>query len=57
MGLVAPRHVGSSQTRDQTMSPALTIGFASAEPPGKSPHCFLLSFLYTPTEPLRILSL
>ena len=27
MGLVAPRHVGSSQLRDGTVSPALAGGF------------------------------
>ena len=41
MGLVAPRHVGSSRTRgDLPMSPALAGGFLTTEPPGK-PHCMI----------------
>ena len=41
MGLVAPRHVGSSQIRDQTHSPALAGRFFTAEPPGEPllVHC------------------
>ena len=35
MGLVAPRHVGLSQLRDGTVSPALAGGFSTTEPPGK----------------------
>ena len=52
MGLVAPWHVGSSQTRDWTMSPALVGGFFTTEPlslisdsdvspPGVSIQCVL----------------
>ena len=46
MGLVAPWHVESSQTRDR-MSLALAGGFLSAVPPGKSGivPLFPLSFL------------
>ena len=33
---VAPQHVDSSWTWDQTVSPALTGGFLSTEPPEKS---------------------
>ena len=36
MGLVAPQHVGSSWTRDWTLSPTLAGGFFTTEPPGKS---------------------
>ena len=32
-GLVAPWHVGSSQTRDHTLSPALAGGFFTTQPP------------------------
>ena len=35
-GLVAPQHVGSSWTRDRTMSRTLAGGFFTTEPPGKS---------------------
>ena len=35
MGLAASWHVESSQTSDQTPSPALTGGFFTTEPPGK----------------------
>ena len=35
-GSVAPRHVESSWTRDQPMSPALADGFLIIGPPGKS---------------------
>ena len=34
-GSVALRHVGSSQTRDQTHAPVLAGGFLTTEPPGK----------------------
>ena len=34
-GLVARRHVGSSQIRDPTVSPALVGGFLTTEPLGK----------------------
>ena len=34
MGLVAPRHVGSSQTRDGTHVPCTGSRFLSTEPPG-----------------------
>ena len=34
-GLVAPRHVGSSQTRARTRSPALAGRFSTTAPPGK----------------------
>ena len=36
MSLVAPRHVGSSQTRDLLMFPALAGGFLTTGPPRKS---------------------
>ena len=36
MGLVVPRHVGSSRTRARTVSPALAGGFLTTAPPGKS---------------------
>ena len=39
-GLVAPQHVGSSQTRLKAV-PALTGGFLSTVPLGKSCHNFL----------------
>ena len=35
-GLVAPRHVGSSHTRVEPVSPALAGGFLTTAPPGKS---------------------
>ena len=38
MGLVAQRHVESSRTRDQTVSPALAGGFLTTRPPGKSSY-------------------
>ena len=41
MGLVAQRHVESSRTRDQTVSPALAGGFLTGGPPGKSPFSLL----------------
>ena len=40
--LAALRHVGSSRTRDRTMSPALAGGFFSTEPPGKPKFDFFL---------------
>ena len=39
-GLVAPRHVGSSQI--EPMSPALAGGFFATEPPGKPPTWILI---------------
>ena len=39
MGLAALWHVGSSWTRDCTVSPALAGRFFTTEPPGKTPHC------------------
>ena len=36
MALVALQHMGSSQTRDQTMSPALAGGFFITEPPANT---------------------
>ena len=42
MGLVAPGHVESSQTRDQTVSSALAVRFLTTGPPGKS---YLTAFL------------
>lgn len=36
MGLLAPKHVESSQTEDRTLYPALANGFLSPVPPGKS---------------------
>ena len=35
MGLVVPRHVGSSQTGVEPVSPAMAGGFFTTEPPGK----------------------
>ena len=35
MGLVAPRHMGSSQPGIKAISPALVGGFFTTEPPGK----------------------
>ena len=35
-GLIALRHVGSSWTRDHTVSPTLASGFSTTGPPGKS---------------------
>ena len=45
--LVAPRHQGSSPTRDQTHTPALAGGFLTTEQPGKPIFClrFLNSLL------------
>ena len=40
-GLVAPRQVGSSQTRAQTRVPALAGGFLTTVPPGKFLSFFL----------------
>ena len=40
MGLVAPRHVESSQTRDRAVSLALANGFLTTGPPGKSDNSF-----------------
>ena len=37
MGLVAPPHAKSPQTRDQTHAPCMTGGFLTTGPPGKSP--------------------
>ena len=41
--LVAPRYVGSSWTRAQSVSPVLAGGFLSTVPPGK-PLCVNLSY-------------
>ena len=35
-GLAAPQHVGSSPSRDRSMSPALAGGFSTTEPTAKS---------------------
>ena len=43
MGPVAPRHVGSSQTRAYPVSPALAGRFSTTAPPGKHPILFLRS--------------
>ena len=40
VGVAAPRHVGSSWTRDWTISSALAGGFLSTGPPGKSDNSF-----------------
>ena len=40
MGLVALRHVRSSQTRDGTLSPALAGGFLATGPLGKPEYVF-----------------
>lgn len=37
MRLVAPQHVGSFRSRDQTVSPSLAGGVSTTEPPGKAP--------------------
>ena len=42
MGLVAPRHVGSSWTRDRTCFPCDGSEFSSPVPPGKS---FMLTLI------------
>ena len=39
-GFAAPGHVGSSRTRDQSMSPALAGSFYTTGPPEKSLDCF-----------------
>ena len=43
-GLVAPRHVGSSRTRDRTMTPSLAGRFLTTVPPGKHPLFVLNRF-------------
>ena len=45
MGLVAPRHVESPQTRNQIMSPVLAGRFLSTVPPRKS-FCSFLNGLF-----------
>ena len=42
MGLAAPRHVGSSPTRDQTCVPSLQGGFLTTGPPGKPKTAYIL---------------
>ena len=42
MGLVAPRHVGSSRTRAGTRVCCIGRRFLTTEPPGKSPKLLLL---------------
>ena len=44
MGLVAPWHLGSSQTRYQTDVPCIESGFLTTGPPGK-PFTFLTGIL------------
>ena len=44
-GFVVPWHVGSSQTRDQTLSSALAGIFLPTVPPGKS-QCSVFHFIY-----------
>ena len=44
-GLVAPQYVGSSQTRDEPVFPALAGRFLSTEPPEKSNQLFLKAFV------------
>ena len=46
VGLVAPRHAGSYQTRDGTPSPALAGRFVISEPSGKPQLCFLFLFYF-----------
>ena len=41
-GLVAPQRVGSSQTSDKPVSPALAGQFSTTEPPGK-PYFFFMN--------------
>ena len=40
-GLVAQRHLGSCQTRDQTHVPCIGRRFLPTVPPAKTPRCFL----------------
>ena len=42
---VAPRHAGSSQTRDQLHVSCMAGGFLMTEPPGKPPCAFLASLV------------
>ena len=44
MGLVAPRHVGSSWTGIEPVSPALAGGFSTPAPPGKPQAACIFSF-------------
>ena len=39
LGLSCPQHVGSSQTRDKSVSPALASGFLTTGPPGSVSVC------------------
>ena len=43
-GLVAPWHVGSSQTRIEPLSPALVSRFLSTVPPGECMCCDVLNY-------------
>ena len=43
MGLLAPWHVGSSQSRDQTRVPELAVGFLTTGPPWKPYTYFKMS--------------
>ena len=46
MGLVAPRHVGSSRSRDHPMSPALAGRFFTTESPRKPLNLFFFKLTY-----------
>ena len=51
--LVAPWHVGSSQTKDRTVFPALTGGCFTTELPGKPPHWTFIIDCVSTTKGLR----
>ena len=44
MGLVAPRHVGSSQTRDRSPVPCIAGWFLTTWPPGITPSATQTTF-------------
>ena len=54
MGLLAPWHVESSQTRDRTCVPSIGSGFLTTGPPGKSYKYFF--FIHILDWPLSITS-
>ena len=54
MGLVAPCHLGSSQTRDQTDVPCIESGFLATGPPGKPLYLFTRNSRPHPTLSLLI---
>lgn len=56
MGLVAPWHVGSSWTKEQTSAPTLASGFLTTRPPEGSQGVFLKAlFLSAHLPPRRFL--